>query len=57
MNTVIAMKLDMDKQSVCYKINDKDYGYINAKCVKQEQRYRLAVTLNVRSTDTAIQLL
>ena len=55
--TVITMTLDMDKQSVKYKINDKDYGYIDAKCVKKQQTYRLAVTIGVDSREAAIQLL
>ena len=43
--TIITLILNTDKQSVCYKINDEDYGYVDAKCVKKEQKYRLAVTL------------
>ena len=43
--TMITLILNMDKQSVCYKINDEDFGYVNAKCVKKKQKYRLAVTM------------
>ena len=44
--TIIIMRLDIDKQSVRYKIDDKDYGYIDAKCVKKDERYRLAVGIS-----------
>ena len=45
--TIIAMTLNMDKMSVCYKINDKDYGYVNRNCVDNKSKYRLAVTMEV----------
>ena len=56
-DTIIIMTLDMDKQSVRYKINDTDYGYIDAKCVKKEQQYRLAVTLDTAGKISEIVLL
>ena len=42
--TIITTILDMDKESIRYKIDDKDFGYVDAKCVKKQQKYRLAVT-------------
>ena len=55
-DTVITMTLDMDKHSVSYKIGDKVYGYLNAKCVKKREKYRFAGTIS-QGDDTAIELL
>ena len=44
--TVITLILSMDKQSVCYRIDNKDYEYVNADCVTKGEKYRLAVTMD-----------
>ena len=51
-DTLITMTLDMDKHSISYKINDKDYGVGYDGLYKD--KYRLAVTMcisYVRSGD------
>lgn len=50
--TIITMTLDMKRQSVRYKINDQDFGYVDAKCVKKDQKYRLAVTFSSKEGNT-----
>ena len=54
--TIIIITLNMDKQSVCYKINGKDYGYVKAKCVKKGEKYRLAVTLMSYTENSAQEI-
>ena len=49
---------DIDKQSVRYKINGKDYGYVDAKCIKKQEKYRLAVAIeSATGSDGEIELL
>ena len=43
-DTVITMTLDIDKNSISYKINDKDYGVAYDQLI--QDKYRLAVTMS-----------
>ena len=55
--TIITLTLDMDKKSVSYKINNEDYGFVNAEFVKENQQYRLAVYMKNINGDEEIELL
>ena len=52
-DTVIIIKLDMDKKTICYEINDKQYETKDIPLAINE--YRLAITMEGK--DEEIELL